>query len=67
MMELQRRMTMAVQETARREAASFKHWSGRTRCAVCGRALARHEREIRVHGVPMHSGCAAFNTNGYAA
>jgi hypothetical protein len=66
-MEIHRRMVAAAEQAARRDSASFRHWSGRSRCAVCGRALARGEREIRIHGVPMHGGCAAFNTDGYAA
>ena len=66
-MELHRRMVEATTQAAHRESAGFRHWSGRARCAVCGRALARHERAIRVHGVPMHGGCAAFNTDAYAA
>lgn len=65
MMKLERRLMLEAQQSARRDLAQFRHWSGRVRCAVCGGALARDEQRLRVHGVPVHAGCAGFNTSGY--
>lgn len=66
-MELQHRMVAVTEQATRRDLTSFRHWSGRARCAVCGRALGREQREIRVHGVPVHTSCAGFKIRDRAA